>query len=102
MVAGILVGNPVPLGDGVDQNDKKFLTTSRTGGPRFGIRLEPLTAVRAASRADARQVVRKEKAVAAPAEEERRRRRSIPRPGRPKTSETEDDMSQRVTEGSHV
>ena len=30
VVAGILVGNPVPLGDGVDKNDKKFLPTSRT------------------------------------------------------------------------
>ena len=26
VVAGILVGNPVPLGDGVDKNDKKFLS----------------------------------------------------------------------------
>jgi hypothetical protein len=26
VIAGILVGNPVPLGDGVDKNDKSFLT----------------------------------------------------------------------------
>ena len=26
VVAGILVGNPVPLGDGVDKNDKSFLS----------------------------------------------------------------------------
>ena len=26
VVAGILKNNPVPLGDGVDQNDKPFLT----------------------------------------------------------------------------
>ena len=26
MVAGFLVGNKVPLGDGVDKNDKKFLS----------------------------------------------------------------------------
>ena len=54
VVAGILVGNPVPLGDGVDQNDKKFLHHfPYVAAPGFGIRLEPLAAVRAASRADA-------------------------------------------------
>jgi hypothetical protein len=46
VVAGILVKNPVPLGDGVDQNDKPFLTVfPYLAGPDSGFESRPSTRV---------------------------------------------------------
>ena len=46
VVAGVLKGNNVPLGDGVDQNDKPFLTTfPYLAGPTSGFDSAPSTRV---------------------------------------------------------
>ena len=46
VVAGILKNNPVPLGDGVDQNDKPFLTVfPYLAGPDSGFDSRPSTRV---------------------------------------------------------
>ena len=43
VVAGFLKGNMVPLGDGVDRNDKAFLPVfPYLAGPDLGLRLGPL------------------------------------------------------------
>ena len=107
VVAGILVGNPVPLGDGVDRNDKKFLSQfPYLAAPGLRVRLEPLAAVRARSPADAaRWPVRRRRYRHRP-ERTERRSGGAPSPGRhdPARAGTEDEMKvQRVSgEGSNV
>ncbi len=108
VVAGILVGNPVPLGDGVDKNDKKFLSPLPVpGGAR--IRDSTRTPRSGSSRLTRRrrQVVRKEKAVAAPAGTDGAPLGGAPSPGRDDPSTVPKRRTgmkvQRVSgEGSHV
>ena len=59
VVAGLLMGKKVPLGDGVDRNDKPFLSTfPYLAGPATGLRLEALEPVRAGARAGSGQGAR--------------------------------------------